>query len=561
MPNPFNKKKGSNASTPFSSTPSIPDLFNEDDGPMNRDEQNVGQEVPSMDETGWNEPDASDLNPDTDKNLQKYKDFTNNHPAGKLWLQLLNGQTQVHEKLGLASMPISVDDMCTYFYNWQLSEKNKIQRKIKQGAAEMEEALLEREFNAHLLNQAVEAPKDFSKTPTLKDSRARGDCLRLLPTGSNKFSGDPRGMPILEYLHTLKAMQKACNLSREEFLEMMRYSTTGRAHLLLLRMMDHGKSIESIFHIFLSHYDKRIQPEAARTQLMAYRIPKSSDFAKAEAHIEELATRVVSNMPAGVTREAAYNAEIITALTRSLPPQSSILVINTNNELAAKLGSNPTADQLSRKLNMYRHAIDMDIKANGANGEGRSADRKSTQNRNNSKGKKFTSYSVTRNETTVPSSPVQNTSSEAQSHHNIWQVQAGQPTNNNMKRPFVKRMDKKGPRKPWQDRQNTNMSANRTPQAPSRGNNEARGNFRGRGNFQKRGVSNSQNQANRNYCSLCGKTDHRAAQGCPNMVDSNGRTVSIMPCKDTCPACPPHVNPRLSHPSYLCPYKNGKFSS
>jgi hypothetical protein len=39
--------------------------------------------------------------------------------------------------------------MCTYFYNWQLSEKNKIQRKIKQGAAEMEEALLEREFNAN----------------------------------------------------------------------------------------------------------------------------------------------------------------------------------------------------------------------------------------------------------------------------------------------------------------------------------------------------------------------------------------------------------------------------
>jgi hypothetical protein len=40
---------------------------------MNRDEQNVGQEVPSMDETGWNEPDASDLNPDTDKNLQNIK--------------------------------------------------------------------------------------------------------------------------------------------------------------------------------------------------------------------------------------------------------------------------------------------------------------------------------------------------------------------------------------------------------------------------------------------------------------------------------------------------------
>ncbi len=98
---------------------------------------------------------------------------------------------------------------------------------------------------------------------------------------------------------------------------------------------------------------KESSPRRLGPSLWHIWIPKSSDFAKAEAHIEELATRVVSNMPAGVTREAAYNAEIITALTRSLPPQSSILVINTNNELAAKLGSNPTADQLSRKLNMY----------------------------------------------------------------------------------------------------------------------------------------------------------------------------------------------------------------
>jgi hypothetical protein len=45
------------------------------------------------------------------------------------------------------------------------------------------------------------------------------------------------------------------------------------------------------------------------------------------------------------------------------------------------------------------------------------------------------------------------------------------------------------------------------------------------------------------------------------MVDGSGKVVQVMPCKDTCPLCPPSVNPRLSHPSYLCPYKNGTFSS
>ena len=424
MPNPFTKK-GSNASTPFSSTPSIPDMFNEEDVPINRDEQAQDQNDQGADECGWRDPDVSDLNTDTERNLQKYKDFTYNHPAGKLWLQLLQGQTQINEKLGINTMPISVDEMCTYFYNWQLDEKNKMQRKIKQEAAKMEEALLERELNSHLLNQAVEAPKDYSKTPTLVTSRSRGDCLRLLPTGSNKFSGDPRGMPILEYLYTLKSMQKACNLTRDEFLNMMQYSTTGRAHLLLLRMIDHKKSIESIFHTFLSHYDKRLQPEAARNQLMAYKVPKSSNFAKAEAYIEELAARVVSNMPTGKIREAAYNAEIISALIRSLPPQSSILVINTNNELAAKLNGNPTAEQLSRKLNIYRQAIDLDIGANGSH-DGRNGNRRDFPNRTGNRERNYTIYGVNKGVHMAPSGSFESTDYE-QSHYKTWQVQAGQP--------------------------------------------------------------------------------------------------------------------------------------
>jgi hypothetical protein len=37
---------------------------------------------------------------------------------------------------------------------------------------------------------------------------------------------------------------------------------------------------------------------------------------------------------------------------------------------------------------------------------------------------------------------------------------------------------------------------------------------------------------------LCGKTDHRAVDGCPNMVSDNGRRVNILPSKDTCQACP-----------------------
>jgi len=68
------------------------------------------------------------------------------------------------------------------------------------------------------------------------------------------------------------------------------------------------------------------------------------------------------------------------------------------------------------------------------------------------------------------------------------------------------------------------------------------GNFRGRPNV-------------RDYCSLCGKNDHKAVDGCPYMVSDSGKVIPIMPCKDTCPLCPSHVRIPLNHPSFVCPFR------
>jgi hypothetical protein len=59
----------------------------------------------------------------------------------------------------------------------------------------------------------------------------------------------------------------------------------------------------------------------------------------------------------------------------------------------------------------------------------------------------------------------------------------------------------------------------------------------------------------RRYCSLCGQTSHVAADGCNNMVSDTGVKVPVLPTKETCNECPPHVNPRLSHPASICPYR------
>jgi hypothetical protein len=64
------------------------------------------------------------------------------------------------------------------------------------------------------------------------------------------------------------------------------------------------------------------------------------------------------------------------------------------------------------------------------------------------------------------------------------------------------------------------------------------------------------------YCSLCGAVDHLASSGCINMRDDKGAHVNIMPTHGTCNMCPMSVNPRLNHPTYLCPWRpGGPFSS
>jgi hypothetical protein len=74
-----------------------------------------------------------------------------------------------------------------------------------------------------------------------------------------------------------------------------------------------------------------------------------------------------------------------------------------------------------------------------------------------------------------------------------------------------------------------------------------------KGNFQKRTGGNRFGNKPRDYCSLCGKYDHKAVDGCPYMVNDSGRKVPIMPCKDTCPS---YIRNGLNHPRYICPFRS-----
>ena len=473
----------------------------------------------------------SDLSSDNALNPNVQLNFTRNHPMGKILIGLVQDSMQLAEKNNLRSMETNLPELCTNFYNAMMLEKNKTNRRILQTTAEIEANMINKELNSHTLNQNVEPPTYFSPVPTLLSPRQRADCMKLFPTGSQKFAGlkKENGMCIIEYLSLVKAAQAQCNLSEKEFKEMLLASTTGKPHLLLMEWIALNEDPATIFHSLMLHFDKRIQPEEARMQLYTYKAPKNVALKDVESHIMHLASRAATTLPNGPSRAANYNMEFIQGLIRSLPSQSSIVVQNVNNLLSARLGRAALAGELSKALNTYRHSIDTDIKLHG--GEFIRKFRPTMANKIYPRQAQVSAYSVMQTQRVF------------------------QP------KPAISQFNKPGQfnKRPMGSKQFTM----RTGFSGQGANNGTGPRDFSRNNFSRNNVSKFGNnrfmspKQPTNYCSLCGKKDHLATDGCPNMVNNAGKRVPVFPTFGTCQICPDDVSPRLNHPATLCPYRKG----
>lgn len=503
------------------------------------------------------EANPQELNEDPDMNPFIHFRYTNNHPIGSILLKLLNENMRIGEKVGHRSMELSAADLSTQFYNHQMYEKQRLKNKIMQTAAGVEESILTREMNSHTINQSIEAPTNFSAVPTLLSARQRADCFKLLPSGSNKFAGQ-RGVSILEYLQNLKALQSQMNLSLPEFYEAMLASTTGDAYLLINSWIENEESPATIFHNLLIHYDTRLSPEEARMKLMNYKAQKTSTLGRVEADIMKLANRAASSIPVGPGRAANYNMEVIQGLIRSLPRESARLVQTQNMERSAGLGRTLTAAELSRYLNIYRSSIDDDIRRNGA--DARNYEKRFNVKMRGDGARKYSAYNITKQAPLyiVPHAPVMVPGSRYPQINQVSQykkpatVGGNSPFNgkrseyhNNSQRNWSNRMGTGTPSS------NNYTSSNQTYRRSEYKGKRTNANYTTR-KFQNKGMRNSNTN---DYCSLCGKRDHRATDSCRFMVSDSGVRIPIMPTKNTCTKCPAFVNPRLSHPENLCPYR------
>jgi len=478
----------------------------------------------------------SGLSSDNSHNASMQYNYTNNHPMGKIFIGLLKDNMQLAEKSKLKAMELSLQDLCTNFYNAMKLERNRTNNRINQTAFDIEQNIIQKELNSHTLNQSVEAPTMFSPVPTLLTPRQRAECMKLFPTGSQKFSGQlkDKDMSIIEFLSMVKTAQAQCNLSEQEFKEMLLASTTGKAHLLLLEWLANNDDPSAIFHNLLLQFDRRMTPEEARLQLNNYKAPKNSDLAKVFSHIMLLEGRAITTLPKGPAREAPYNMEIVQTLIRCLPVTSSMLVQNTFNQLSARLGRAAKADELSRALNPFRHAIDLDIKNNGAVQNMRGNTPRQF-NKFQPRSPKYSSYSMTVNTPQPRPSNFQGSFRQNTGYRNKQRSNYNNPNRTGF---FTGRTFGNG------------AGSINNGARPKQFNNFRNNNNNRRGNFQN-------SKENLEYCSLCGHKDHRAKDGCKFMKNDAGQQINVLPTHSTCTLCPASVKPRLNHPSLVCPYRKG----
>ena len=454
------------------------------------------------------------------------------NPLGRILSCLVKDQINLATKAGVRETNSSITALCDLFALNQDLERDKYKFNALETTEKVMTNMISRELNSHLLHQDFKAPTTFSTGPTLRTTSQKAEAMRVFPTRGQKFSGtNENSASVVEFLSMMRSAQDQCNLSRKEFLDMLLLCTTGLAHSLLVDWINQGENVETIYHSYLLHFDKRQSPEDARIKLMTFKANKTMSLKTVESKIMMLASRSSSTLPPGASQAASYNNDAIQALIRSLPLMSSTTVQNTYYTLSAKLARSATYVELTRALNMYRSTIDQDIAKNGIEAN---------------RGKQ--DFSVRpKFRKTKKADPIRTYQVDCD-HSGTCQAMSYQVT------PDQSRSQGQNRSGGTQNRRQNNMPQ----QSNSDRNNQGYNNSRGNGNnssSNNRKFKRPPKKDSLGYCSLCGQNDHRAADTCPNMQSDHGKIIKILPSLGTCNKCPPSVTPRLNHPAMMCPFR------
>ena len=350
---PFSTKSSRNSSK-HTSMESIPDNLSQDNQTQEEDVK-IYLTVTEMQEL-FNKSTGNDNISETLKN-----------PLGKFMIQMQNSHNKLIEAGKVDGEKISIADLSKAFQeNLSITNEN-LKTAMEKSAATVKDDLYKRDLLYHTHNPLIKCPDKFSPHPTLTSISRQIESNKLFPQGRQKFSGGSNP-PITEWIYSMNAGQIKLNLSEEEFKDKLLQATTGEVHSLIRSLIQEEDSIGGIYHKLLTMYDFTIKPEKAKTELLNYKIPRSSNLHKGQCRIIELSSAAARIFPEGNMRKQFSNIEACTALIRALPHASSTLVNNAYSKMltvTAENGTTPLFTDLISFINPYHESINDDIRRNG----------------------------------------------------------------------------------------------------------------------------------------------------------------------------------------------------
>ena len=463
---------------------------------------------------------------DVDEVPAYYKKFTMDHPLGSLILRMSTLNRELCKKLNHEPEDNpELNEVCKNFVDAIKLERSRTNNKVNKATINVEDTMLQKELNFHAVNASVQPPEYFSPVPILTTPKKMQDALKTFPSrDSQKFSGTKTDN-ILEFLHAMNTSQSIVGLSKSEFLQILQKCVSGKVYTLVSETINYGNDVNDVYHSLITLYDNRISSATARRLLLNYKATKGQNLTKVQAQVMEYCSRIASDLPIGDSRTHMFNIEANSGLVRCLPHQSSTIVTNQINSLAARLQRNPTYVELIKALHKYAETINLDLARNGAN----------------------------------PSRQYHTTADiMAKANHKVYSIDKKNQKGNNQR-------NQHGPSN------NRNQNSNNRYNKGSRGrNNYTPSRFSV--NSMKLGDKNrvsekyerayNMNQGQRSkggaseikgrYCTLCGSRSHTADMICFRMRDSANRIIEVVPTYFPCEICLKKLGKKLYHPSNVC---------
>ena len=425
-----------------------------------------------------------------------YRDTTNQHPLGRLFLRLAATNIELCKKAKLETKDdFDLGNLCRLFTQGMQLERNATGGRINKVTNDLKDRIIFPEQNFNLLNCRIKPPTVYSLVDVLNTPEKQLEARKIFPCRAGfRFTGSS-APSIIEFLESMNSSQHIVNLLKPEFADYLLKCVVGKPYDMVYDHLQFGHGVEDIYTLLLKHYDKRISSEQARKQILGYKASKGQTLSEIQSQIVTLAGRIASDHISKEVKAHTFNNEASLALIRALPPMSSNIVNNQFNKLQAKYGKAPTFLSLCNALSLNESTINKDISENASSVK-------------NDSSKSFNPYKFKqKNDKTV--NTLKNKSND--------KVTKGREQNKKVRSLSTSNVQKR----------DSNKSNNKRP-------------------FSKK-------ENNNKYCTLCGKSGtHSASDLCYSMRDDKGNVREVIPTYKPCDRCIQVRKKELFHPSQFC---------